>query len=85
MDRTAIRRFAHRDWRGLEAEKQRYWTDRLRREGPEVLLRAVEGLRGMMRALHPEWPSAEQRAGDLAHHVELKRRLEAARALFTDR
>jgi hypothetical protein len=31
-----------------------------------------------MRQLRPDWPSEQERSADLAHHVELKRRLDAA-------
>jgi hypothetical protein len=85
VERDAIRAFARRDWRLVEAAKHGYWTERLRREGPEALLRAVEGLRRTLRSVRPGWPSEEERALDLAHHIELKRRLDAARDLFTDR
>ena len=46
--------------------------------GPETTLRASQSLWVHMRCVRPDWPSEAERAEDIAHHVELKRRLDQA-------
>jgi hypothetical protein len=85
MDREAVRNFALRDWGAVEAAKQDYWAERLRREGTEAVLAAAENLRRFVRVVRPDWPSPADRRADLRHHIRLKRRLDAARDAFANR
>ncbi len=82
MDPEAIRRFARRDWAALRTAKQDYWIERLRAKGPGALLEVVESLRQSLRAVRPDWPTPAERELDLAHHLRLKRQLDAARNAF---
>jgi hypothetical protein len=82
VDREAVRVFAGRPWWRVEAAKRRYWAEEFARTGAAGALRAAEALRLHMRATRPEWPAEDDRREDLAHHRELKRRLDrASRAL----
>jgi hypothetical protein len=76
-----LRAFGQRDFARVERAKLAYWA-RLRAErGPEPALRAAEVLR-LHVAAHARDSLAEARRQDLAHHIRLKRRIDAASAWF---
>lgn len=78
VDPEAIRAFARRDRAAVAAAKRAWWAA----QDPDVAVRAAGALWEHVRRLRPEWPTDRDRAEDLAHHVELKRRLDrAARAV----
>jgi len=63
-----------RDWALVRASKEAYW----RSLDPATRLRLADELRQHALALHPDWPSAAQRAADYEAHVCLSERLERA-------
>ncbi|MCK6553531.1 hypothetical protein L6Q96_02925 [Candidatus Binatia bacterium] len=78
MDADALRAFASRDWEAIAASKRRHWAHALRSRGPEALFQVALRLRDHARALQPDWPTAHERARDLADHIELKQLLDRA-------
>jgi hypothetical protein len=79
LRREDVRAFLDRPWDELEVSRREHQAERHRAGGPEASLRAARRLRERFRRLHPEGPSAEARARDLADHVELKRRIDSVR------
>ena len=63
-----IRAFVERDWQGAEEAKARYWSERKSDLGPAEGIRIADELRRQVIAQHPGWPTAEERASDLATH-----------------
>ncbi|MEJ7730292.1 MAG: hypothetical protein WKG00_13870 [Polyangiaceae bacterium] len=63
-----------RDWAMVRASKDAYW----RTLDPATRLRLSDELRRHALELHPDWPSAAQRAEDYQAHVRLSERLERA-------
>jgi hypothetical protein len=80
MDVTGITEFQHRDWALLAREKRRYWADRLAAADPEQCLVIGEGLRQEALAVHPDWPSPEERLEDLKAHEALSELMRHAAA-----
>ncbi len=78
MDPASVREFARRDRAEVQASKQRYWAQQYRAAGPARTIRASQALWQFVRRLRPDWPTARDRADDLAHHVELKRMIDRA-------
>jgi hypothetical protein len=85
VDRDALRRFVDRDYQGLARLKRDHWAERHRREGGEAGLRAAQALREHARSVRSDWPTARERAEDLAHHLELKRLLDLVSRAVADR
>jgi len=71
VDRELIRAFVSRDFERAAEEKRRFWAERYQAEGPECTLRASDALREHLRSVDPSWPSASDRAADLACHVAM--------------
>lgn len=63
-----------RDWAAVRASKEAYW----RTLDPKERLRLADELRRHALLLHPDWPTADQRAADYEAHVRLSERLEHA-------
>ena len=78
MDPENIRQFARRNRAEVEASKQRYWVEQYRARGHARTVRASQALWQFVRGLRPDWPTERDRAEDLAHHVELKRKIDRA-------
>ena len=78
MDLTSIQEFARRNRAEVQASKQRYWAEQYRAQGPAYTMRASQALWQYMRRVRPDWPTACDQADDLAHHVELKRKIDRA-------
>ncbi len=85
MDPASIREFARRNRAEVQASKQRYWAEQYRAYGPARTIRAGQTLWQYMRRLRPDWPTARDQAEDLAHHVELKRKIDRAAHAFAAR
>jgi hypothetical protein len=85
VDRDAVRRYAQRPWAEIEAAKQRHWAEEFGRQGCEATFRAAQALWLHMRGVRPDWPTDIERALDLAHHTELKGRLDRAARGLTGR
>lgn len=82
VDREDLRAFARRDWAGAERGKHRYWAERYRREGSTAAWQASALLLEHARRIGAPLMNDAQRADDLAHHVDVRDRLDrAARAL----
>jgi hypothetical protein len=85
MDREAIRAFAQRRWAEAEEAKREYWARRFRAGGSAETLRAAQALWQHVRRVRPDWPTPQDRADDLAHHTELKRRIDRIAHVFARR
>lgn len=78
VDPASIQEFARRNRAEVRASKQRYWAEQYRALGPARTIGASQALWQYVRRLRPDWPTARDRAEDLAHHVELKRKIDRA-------
>jgi hypothetical protein len=85
MKPADARAFVERDWAGLAVLKRAHWAERFRAEGPAVTLRAAMALWEHARRVRPGWPSEQDRAADLARHIELKRQIDRAAHAFDGR
>ncbi|MGQ0653608.1 MAG: hypothetical protein ACT4P4_15290 [Betaproteobacteria bacterium] len=85
MDRKALAQFAARDRERVAALKREHHARQHRASRGAAGLRAAELLRQYARKARPGWPSARERAADLAHHVALKRRIDRAAHAFASR
>lgn len=85
MDPASIREFARRNRAEVQESKQRYWAELYRVQGPAATIRTSQTLWQHARRLHPDWPTARERAEDLAHHVEMKRKIDWAAHAFAAR
>lgn len=86
MSGTSLRRedvlsFVGRDWRAAEQRKREHWVNRVRVEGALAGLQASDALREHVAAFTTGDAEA-RRAADLAHLIELKRRIDAASAVL---
>jgi hypothetical protein len=73
-----IREFVKRPRFEAEAAKRAHWASLHRTRGPAATIEASQVLWRHMRELRPDWPTAQDRAADLAHHLALKRKIDAA-------
>ncbi len=85
MSADDLRAFGARDWSVADASKRGYWAERYRASAGEATWAASVALRTHMRQVRPDWPTQRDRDDDLAHHVELKRKLDCAAHVFTNR
>jgi hypothetical protein len=85
VDPDDIRKFARRNRAEVETSKRRYWVEQYRAFGPARTMQVSRELFQYMRRLRPEWPTDRDRAEDLAHHVELKRKIDRAARAFAAR
>jgi hypothetical protein len=85
MNEAAVRAYVRRPWAEIEAAKQDHWTTEFARCGCDATFRAAQALWTHMRSVRPDWPTEGERAADLAHHLELKRRLDRARRVLAGR
>jgi hypothetical protein len=77
VDPAVLRAFARRDWSALQEHKERYWIERKRTMTPADALGVGDALRRHARALHGDWPDADERAADIAVHVRVAEALGA--------
>lgn len=80
-----LRAFARRDWAGAERAKQQYWIERYRRHGAAPARQAATLLLEHARRLGVAGLGAADRAGDFAHHVEVRDLLDRAARAITRR
>lgn len=80
-----LREYLDRDWSMLEATGRVAWRRRLEVEGPGALLAAIDAERAHLQSIDPTWPTADDRASDLAALVLFKQRIDAASSSFTGR
>lgn len=82
MDPRDAKAYVDRGWAAAEALKQEYWAKEFAYRGSGATLEASHALWQHMRLLRPDWPSDEERRGDLAHHISLKRLIDRAAGAF---
>jgi hypothetical protein len=85
FDPAALRAFRDRDWKRVREAKEQFWAEDHRRRGPLAGLAISMALWEHARAIDPSWPNAEQRAEDLAHHLELADRIQRVAHVFARR
>lgn len=85
FDPKALRAFRVRDWKAVRDAKEQFWAEDHRRRGPLAGFALSASLWKRARALDPTWPDAQQRAKDLAHHVELAERIRRVAHVFAGR
>ena len=82
MNPADLRAFAHRAHLEVEQQKREHWVRRSREGDGSATLRAGHALHAYVRQVRPDYPTARDRAEDLAHHVALKQLIDrASRAL----
>ena len=79
MDAAEIRAYLTRDWQAVADEKDRFWLEQRSRRGLQWALEVAEALRREALARRPDWPSAEERAADLAVHERVSASLQRVR------
>jgi hypothetical protein len=67
--------YRNRRWDLVQASKEDFWANEARRGGAAAGLLASEALFEHMRAVHPAWPSQDERQADYDHHVSLVEKL----------
>ncbi|MEJ7730751.1 MAG: hypothetical protein WKG00_16230 [Polyangiaceae bacterium] len=77
-----LRAFAARDWAAIAAHKQSYWIDQVEERGPLGALRAADALREHAAHFLSAAAARRARAEDLAHHIEVKKKIDAAGRAF---
>jgi hypothetical protein len=85
VDAAAIRAFARRDRTAVQDLKRAYHARRYREHGAGPGVALAQGLWMHARRVRPDWPTAQDRADDLAHHIALKARLDRAADAFSRR
>ena len=77
-----VRAFVGRDWAAIAASKRAYWAERYRLEGSLPARQASTALYEHARGLRSAIFGDAYRADDLAHHLQIRERLDrAARAI----
>lgn len=71
--------FARRDWRAIEESKRQRWADQKAHMQPADALQVGDELRHHANALHPDWPTKEDRQRDLATHARVSESLRSVR------
>jgi hypothetical protein len=85
FDPAALRAYRDRDWKLAREAKEQHWAADHRRHGPLAGLAMGSMLWDHIRSIDPTWPDAEQRAADLAHHLELAEKLRRVAHVFDRR
>jgi hypothetical protein len=85
MQADAFLQFARRDWAAVEASKLDHWAEEYKRHGGAPARAAATALLNHVRRMQPAYPTAEDRADDLAHHLFLRERLDRAAGAFSRR
>lgn len=80
MNPDDVARFAGRDWDALSTAKTTQWLEERRRRGPGWGLRVGHELWRHAIAQRPDWPTAADRAEDLATHQRVSAALRRAHA-----
>ena len=85
VELEAIRAFVRRDRARVEALKRAHHAKRYREQGAGPGMALAQGLWLHARRVRPQWPTAQDRADDLAHHIAVKARLDRAARAFSRR
>ncbi len=59
------------DWKAAERDKERYWVEWKRREGPAGGFRIANALRAQVKRARPAWPSEAERHEDWETHLRV--------------
>jgi hypothetical protein len=78
--REDVRAYLDRDWNAVAGEKDRFWIEERERGGVEWAFAIADDLRRQVLALRPSWPSAEDRASDVAVHERVSESLRRVRS-----
>jgi hypothetical protein len=78
VDPADIRAFARRDRVAVARLKLEHWSRRCRESDGQATLEAGHALYEHARQVRPDFPTEQERAEDLAHHVALKQLLDRA-------
>ena len=70
--------YARRDWAAIAEHKLRVWAQLKSEMTVADALRMGDDIRAHVSAVHPEWPTKEQRSEDLATHVRVSEMLRRA-------
>jgi hypothetical protein len=73
-----VRAFVQRDWSALADAKADAWLEQRRLRGVEGAFEIADELRERVLAIRPGWPSADERADDLATHLRVAEALRRA-------
>ena len=71
VDHEGARSFVATDWTGLAADKERYWAEWKRQEGPGAGVQMAAALRAQIKRARPDWPSERERREDLETHLRV--------------
>jgi hypothetical protein len=85
VDPNDLRAFANRDWAAAERGKQDYWVARYRGDGAAPARQASAMLLEHARRLGAAGLTDGERRDDLAHHLQLRDRLDRAARAFARR
>jgi hypothetical protein len=77
MTRDHVAAFVARDWQRLARSKAAAWRAARHNRTTAELLAAADTLRRHARAVKPDWPTAADRAADLATHQRVSEALGA--------
>lgn len=67
-----------RDWAAVAAAKDAAWLELRQTQGIAGTLRIADALREQVLVRHPQWPSDDERADDLATHIRVAEALRRA-------
>lgn len=84
IDRANAQAFLARPWGRLEQATAEHRAETHRRN-PGWAYETADALRAAVAHANPEWPTAEDRDADFAHHVELRALLDRAAHAFPRR
>jgi hypothetical protein len=70
-DPAALRAYVDRDWSSAARDDEHAWIEQARRQGPAGGVRIAGELRRQVVAMHPDWPSQQERDEDLATHLRV--------------
>ena len=73
--------YVNRDWAGNEKRKREFMAQQAREMTAAEKLAAGDALRRHAKMLHPHWPTAEDRAADLATHVRVSEALRSVASI----
>jgi len=71
VKRADLKAFAERDWAAVADLKVSYWANLKKTSGPGLAIQVGDELRRHAIALHPQWPTDEDRREDLATHARV--------------
>ena len=78
LEREDVLAYANRDWNALAEHKRRSWAE-IKPEMTAADALEVAGMLGeVVSAVHPSWPTNQQRLDDLATHIRVSEMLRRA-------